>query len=185
MQIRDRIAVTFLIAFHSVACGGNKEPANTTANKNETVVTSRSEVGPTTETDPQKAAAQLQLLPNLRGIYTMSEIETGRAVTIVPVAFTTTFTFMEDGFYNRKSFRAGQEFSKGSGYYRIERESDGTLSLLLDQKFLSGNTAAPKREPKRQTIVLSPEGDILRLTGSDGRVGVFRRTGFSEPKVMK
>jgi hypothetical protein len=174
--------ILLLMALCSWACGSTAKTSDRTANENQPAAPSRSEAGPTTEPDPQKAWSQLELLPNLRGIYTMSEIEYNGAVTLVPPAFATTFTFMEDGFYNRKSMRPEGEFSSGSGYYRIERSQEGQLTLVLDQKFIGPNKS-PSKE-KRQVLTLSPEGDILRLTGTDGKIAVFRRTGFSQPKTM-
>ena len=181
MRKYSRLGITLLIAFFSLSCRGNAGPADSTANRNETAAIPDSAQGPSGDAEP---ASPKSLLPKLLGIYTMSEIESGGAVTIVPVSWATTFTFMEDGFYNRKSLRAGKEFSSGSGYYRVEKADDGTLTLLLDQKFMSHNSKSPPNQ-KRQTIELSPDGDLLRLTGTDGKIGIFRRTGFSQPKTFR
>lgn len=114
--------------------------------------------------------------PRLVGSYALVEVEHKGTINLIPGSFATTFTFMADGTYTRTSKQNGRTDHTDSGQFRVELEEDGKLQLVLKAMF-SRDRPAQNAPEKKHEFTISPDLEELRLIGTDGKVGLFRRIG--------
>jgi hypothetical protein len=106
----------------------------------------------------------------LLGSYTITEVHHDGSVTMIPHQIATQITFLPDGSFSRTSKAQNKVNFKDSGQFVIEGDDQLILTIVMSR----GQISQPPVE-KRHKFSLSEDGSELRMTGSDGKVGVFRR----------
>lgn len=152
-----------LLAAVTISCRGPEAPEQ--ANTNQPVADPHS-----IARGPQNSAA-----PRLAGNYILAEVEHLGTINLIPESFATILTFMEDGTYARTSKFRGRADHNDTGEFRIEQRENGEFDLVLKPIF-SGGKAAKDPAEKKHGLAFSPDLEELRLTGSDGKVALFRRS---------
>lgn len=169
----------------TVACGESSSSTKETANTNASSSAVKAEPGASAQTPAPNTPPPLKGTgptpatdtppPNLLGAYIMSEIHHNGQVTMVPLEFSTEFTFLADGAYTRQSKRGGKVIHNDTGHFSVE----GKDQLVLKIELSDNKIQIPPVE-KTHTIVLSPDGDELTMKSKDGKAALFRRK--SAPK---
>ncbi|PYP86038.1 MAG: hypothetical protein DMF61_14475 [Blastocatellia bacterium AA13] len=132
-----------------------------------TPVSTNSVEANTSESKP----ATLDLAPTVPvGIYTMSEVQQKKKVTMVPPNFAVRFAFQQDGSFSRTSKRAGQVVHTDGGKFQITGKDD----LILEVSISNKNPVSPPTQ-RMYKFTLSRDGSELSLLGTDGKLAVFRR----------
>jgi hypothetical protein len=151
------------------AQSGATPPANSNAAGGQTAA-------PNANSQPQargnNPAASLGVpTASLQGTYTLSEVEHPGGNRVISEANATEIAFKADGTFARVSKKDGVVDHEDSGRYYVERFDRIVLKIMESKKRVQD----PPVE-KRHTFQLSPDGEELKMLGSDGKIGVFRRT---------
>ncbi len=180
MERKILVSFSLFIAIAiAVACGGGSSATIEAPNSNASSSATKAEpgvaptpapntpppiqgVGPTPATDTPP--------PNLLGIYILSEVEHKGQVTMVPADYSTEFTFLANGSYTRQSKRGGKVTHNDTGRFSVERKDQLILKIEL-----SDNKIQIPPVEKTHTIVLSSDGEELKMKTKDGKAALFRR----------
>ncbi|HWP42087.1 MAG TPA: hypothetical protein VNO14_02540, partial [Blastocatellia bacterium] len=109
--------------------------------------------------------------PRLSGDYILSEVQHEGQIVMISSENSTEISFRPDGTYARVSRMNGRVDHTDSGEFRIE----GGNQLVLRIQMWKKEFQLPAVE-KKHSFTLSADGAELRMAGSDGKIGVFRRT---------
>jgi hypothetical protein len=159
------ISVAILFAQGCKGEGGATAVESAPANSNEAK-------GPTsTPNQNPQAAPPVAGATGLQGTYTLSEVRYPEGNRVISEANATEITFRPDGTFARVSKKDGVVDHEDSGIYYVERYDRLVLKIMESKK----RTQYPPVE-KRHRYELTPDGERLTLLGTDGKLGVFRRT---------
>lgn len=130
---------------------------------------------PAADLQPLLGGPETSPAPRLLGNYTLAEVEHKGTINMIPESFATIMTFMEDGTYARTSKLRGRADHSDTGQFRIEQREEGQFELVLKPIF-SGGKAVTNETEKRHVLAVSADLEEMHLTGTDGKVALFRRS---------
>lgn len=105
------------------------------------------------------------------GDYILSEVQHKGQVTMITAGNSTEISFRPDGTYARVSRLGGKVDHSDSGDFRIEDGKQIVLRIRMWKKKFQ-----PRSVEKKHSFMLSSDGSELKMIGTDGKIGVFRRT---------
>lgn len=170
--------ISAMLALAGAACSADSRlPANSPAtNANAASQASNANVLASPQ-KPEGETAQQNPRPRLLGTYTISEVHHDGMTTMVSAANKTEITFSATGSFVRVSMKNNRQDHRDSGQYRIEAPDQLVLTINLSR----GKIVLPPVE-KRHKFELADEGNELKMTSTDGKSAVFRRTkGLTGP----
>lgn len=174
MMIRHayKVLMSTMLALACAACSADPTlPANSPAtNANVASQASNANAQPSPQ-KPEGDRSEQNSRPRLLGTYTISEVHHDGMTTMVSPANKTEITFSSTGSFVRVSMKNNRQDHRDSGQYRIEAPDQLVLTINLSK----GKIVLPPVE-KRHRFELADEGNELKMTSSDGKSAVFRRT---------
>jgi hypothetical protein len=145
-------------------------PANSNASSGQNANQNSSAQSP--GDNPQAKPPESNIPPQalMVGTYAISEVQHDGIVEMISSANTTEITFKAPATFYRVSKRDGKSDYKDNGQFKIEGKDRLILTILM-----ANDKMQLKPVSKQHTFSISPTGDELKLTSSQGRTAVFRR----------